>query len=308
MPRPTPDKNEVQADFVSHCIEEMASADPKAGRAQCAAVCYNQWRQGHPKSLSAIDSDTMLYRVCQDPRLMAKELDAKDTLADSGWIEGYSAAFNNVDQGGDRILPGAFRRTLQERLPQGKVKLMLQHYAKGGSIRELIGTVTQGKEDAYGLFSHAELSRVSVAQETRVKVLEGHVDGLSIGYIPKAWEDVNENGEPVRNLKELAWLETTVTTIPMNELAVITGAKELTGQVDVIVAGAAALKGRGLSELDHGLLEGALKQLDEAAKVLQELLVKPKSQAETSLSREIALTNWAVEIRRRRLALEQLAL
>lgn len=50
--------------------------------------------------------------------------------AGNGEFEGYASRFNIEDQGGDIVVPGAFRRTLRAR-GVGGVKLLFQHDARG---------------------------------------------------------------------------------------------------------------------------------------------------------------------------------
>lgn len=145
-----------------------------------------------------------------------------------GSIEGYVAAFGNVDSQRDRILMGAFAKTIQERIPAGKVPLMSRHFAYGGDADEAIGLITEAIEDEYGLWIHAKMSATSHAQDIRTKIQEGIIWGMSIGYeIVRYEEERDDAGNVIWNLKELKLLEGTVTTHPANELAVITAAKTL---------------------------------------------------------------------------------
>ena len=151
--------------------------------------------------------------------------DAKSLSVESGEIVGYAATFNNVDLVGDVIRPGAFQKTIQERVAAGKVPLMALHWAYGGDTREVIGTIKEAKEDEHGLWIRAELSSIESAQDVRTLVQEGHVKNMSIGYNIINAEPAVIDGAEVYELKELRLLEVTVTTHPANELAVITGAK-----------------------------------------------------------------------------------
>jgi len=160
--------------------------------------------------------------------IKAKAFDTT-TTDDPGWIEGYLAVFGNVDQQDERILPGAFTKTIQERVPTGKVPLMAMHFGWGGDVNEVIGTITEAREDAKGLWIHADLSKVSLAQDIRTKILEGHVRGLSVGYRVIQAASVVEEGKTVMELSELMLREGTVTVKPANEEAGITDAKSQDG-------------------------------------------------------------------------------
>ena len=147
--------------------------------------------------------------------------------AGAGYIEGYAAIFGNVDSQGEVIRKGAFAKTIRERVPAGKVKLMTLHLSKGGSTMEVIGTVTRAREDDRGLWIHAELCADRTAQDARAKAAGGHVRGLSIGYVPLSKSEILLDGEVVMELKEIKLLEVTLTPFPANELAEVTSAKTL---------------------------------------------------------------------------------
>jgi hypothetical protein len=123
---------------------------------------------------------------------------------------------------------------------------MVKHLAYGGDVLDTIGTVVEAKEDEYGAWFHAPLSSVDIAQRARTLVLEGHVRTCSVGYLPVKWnwltmdeyvdgmdEDAKaaahsmDSEAKILEHTEIKWLETTLTVIPMNELAVLTAAKSL---------------------------------------------------------------------------------
>lgn len=167
------------------------------------------------------------FRVA-DARLKAKALDAAASgtapvATGYGFIEGYAAVWNNRDLGNEIMLRGAFARSIQQVVPAGKVKLMVKHYRDGGDTLECIGTVTEAREDDFGLWIHGELSGATLAQDTRRKILEGHIGGLSVGFRPlRAHLEA-----PVLYHDECALLEVTVTGRPMNPAAQVTVAKSL---------------------------------------------------------------------------------
>lgn len=159
--------------------------------------------------------------ACAEPRL---RFDGKADDGTPGWIEGYASVFGNIDLVGDRVMRGAFAKSI-ERVKAGKVPLMCTHAAYGGDTLEIIGKLVDAREDHYGLWIKAEYSAVQVAQDVRQKVNEGMIQGLSIGYKVVRYEPVNEDGRLIFELKELQLLEVTVTAFPANELAGITAGK-----------------------------------------------------------------------------------
>jgi len=158
-------------------------------------------------------------------------LRAKNTAEGKPYIEGYLAVFDNVDQGGDRIIKGAFAKSIKERVRAGKVPLMVKHFAYGGDVTDAIGLITEAREDDYGLWIHADLSSVQLAKDTHTKITEGIVWGMSVGFQLLRYEEVREGDDWILELKECRLVEGTVTVRPMNEEAVIHRAKSLRAQL-----------------------------------------------------------------------------
>lgn len=139
-------------------------------------------------------------------------------VGDDGRISGYGAVFNNVDQGGDIIEPGAFAKSLASGKP---IKMLWQH-----SPWDPIGVWDDVTEDDYGLrISGTVLSEVSTGADALALLKAGAIDGLSIGYRTIAAEAGVIDGQDVRVLKELELWEVSLVTFPMNTDAVVDAAK-----------------------------------------------------------------------------------
>lgn len=137
-------------------------------------------------------------------------------------VEGYAAAFGNVDLGKDIIHPGAFSKTLAER--GNKVRFLWQH-----DTHEPIGKPVEMREDNAGLFMKAIISDTARGRDALALLRDGAINGLSIGYdaIPGGTDfSKSEDGEPIRNLRELRLWEVSLVSMPMNEMATITALKE----------------------------------------------------------------------------------
>jgi HK97 family phage prohead protease len=149
--------------------------------------------------------------------LVAPVLEWKTAAGDSGELEGYASVFGNVDQGGDVVLPGAFKRTLanwaKSRQP---LPLIADHDLSSAGV---IGSVREAKEDPVGLWIRAGFSSTPRAQETRTKMIEGHLRGMSFTYETVKHYMGQVAGKSARFLQELRLFEATVTPFPMNELA-----------------------------------------------------------------------------------------
>jgi HK97 family phage prohead protease len=176
---------------------------------------------------SVIDRHARRVMYPSESKLRAKSDDSQSS--DSGWLEGYAAVWGNVDAQGEIMQRGCFARSIQQNVPAGKVKLMVRHFCNGGDALDCIGTITQAKEDDFGLWIHAELSSVELAQDIRTLVLEEHVKLLSVGYKPVLWDYSNsampKGPDNILVHQECELCEVTVTVRPANPQAAILAAK-----------------------------------------------------------------------------------
>jgi HK97 family phage prohead protease len=187
---------------------------------------------------------------------------------ETGTIEGYASTWS-IDQGNDIITKGAFAKTIKERVPAGKVKLLDSHRWDATST---IGTIVEATEDDHGLYIKAKFSSSPDAQAIRTKVMEGHLDRMSIGYIAvkERFENDKVHGT-VRILDEVKLYEVSVVAFPMNEEAQITSVKSLDAMVEEFKAG------RRNSEKDLDNIKQAIKNLfdllnDEEQKEMYDIL------------------------------------
>lgn len=148
--------------------------------------------------------------------LLAPVLEWK-TAGSSGELEGYASVFGNVDQGGDVVLPGAFRKTLADwSRSKQPLPLIADHDLTTDGV---IGSVREAREDAVGLKIRAGFSSDPKAQSVRVKMIEGHLSGMSFTYQAIKHYMGQVAGKSARFLQELKLFEATVTPFPMNTLA-----------------------------------------------------------------------------------------
>ena len=95
----------------------------------------------------------------------------------SGSFSGYASLFNLPDLSGDRVMLGAFHRSLRLRGPGG-IRMLWNH-----DPAEPIGVWTAIHEDAFGLRVEGRLTRqVERASALAALMADGAVDGLSIGF------------------------------------------------------------------------------------------------------------------------------
>ena len=129
----------------------------------------------------------------------------------SGEFEGYISVFNNVDYGGDVIVPGAFKEIKTNR--HGRLKLALYH-----DLERLVGTASFN-EDSTGFHVNGKLSLgVSYVKDAYQLMLDGALDEMSIGYsINKGGVEFKEvDGRSIAYLKDLTLYEGSLVPFGMN--------------------------------------------------------------------------------------------
>lgn len=143
-------------------------------------------------------------------------------LQEDGSFEGILASYNTVDLGGDKILPGAFTKTMQEK--GGEVPMLWQHNAD-----EPIGML-QLSDSPEGLLVKGQLLMdLDYAKKAYILLKAGVIKGLSIGF-STIKKDMQEG---VRILKEIKLYEGSVVTFPMNEHCMVTAVKKENGAIEV---------------------------------------------------------------------------
>lgn len=123
-------------------------------------------------------------------------------MSESIRIAGYAALFDIADAARDRIVPGAFAATLENRATP--LPLYWQHRPD-----QPIGVVEQAREDARGL---RVIARIDNAQGRAAHMLKrGEVSGLSFGYRARAFR----RDETGRTLSEIELFEVSLVTHPL---------------------------------------------------------------------------------------------
>lgn len=129
-----------------------------------------------------------------------------------GRFAGYASVFGRLDEGGDIVMPGAFRKSLRLR-GKHRVKMLFQHDPK-----EVVGTWDKIVEDGFGLFVEGRLvPEVPRAEALRRLIARGAVDGLSIGF--RTVKATRDGPRDHRKLWEVDLWEISIVTFPMMDLA-----------------------------------------------------------------------------------------
>jgi HK97 family phage prohead protease len=129
-----------------------------------------------------------------------------------GRFAGYASVFGEVDDGGDIVMPGAFRKSLGLR-GRHRVKMLFQHDPK-----EPVGTWDKVVEDGFGLWVEGRLvGEVPRTDALRRLIARGAVDGLSIGF--RTVKSTRDPRTGHRRLWEIDLWEISIVTFPMMDRA-----------------------------------------------------------------------------------------
>lgn len=292
MPMPEPQDDEDYDKFINRCMGDDVMTEEYEEQDRRRAVCENIWSdrgQGKTQENQTLRNLRKGVRYERGAVEMGITAGGKEG---NGWIEGYASTFGNVDSYNEVVDPGAYAKSVNERVPG--LPLMVSHLAHGGDANDVIGEVTEAKEDGRGLWVHAELDDSELAQKTREQVIEGTIGKMSVGYEMILWEvDRRESADLVR-LKELKLMDVIVTMAPVNEEAVITAAKEVADAV------------RRQQHLEVSQIREMVDKLRGAAKELESLAVKEEPEDTAEEDSKAAVTHCNIDTRRKRLNLLKL--
>ena len=201
----------------------------------------------------------------------ALKFDESNVNLEKRTFMGYASTFGNVDQVGDIIESGAFKKSIRERGPKGsnQIKVLWQH-------NEPLGIPLEMYEDEKGLYVEGKVSKTRLGDEALELMKDGVVDKMSIGFsIPKGkmeWDD--KTG--VRKIKEVKLFEFSPVTFPANEQASITGMKSLEGKLALLQSGV-ELKEEDLEELRqiYAKLDALLKSEPQSTQATSEPQLDP---------------------------------
>lgn len=181
-------------------------------------------------------------------------------------IEGYASTFGNKDFVDDIVMPGAFKKTIQERGNQ--VKVLWQHM-------DPIGKAIHMEEDSKGLYVEAYISNTTLGNDALALAQDGVIDKLSIGY--EVIKDDYDAGQKARLLKELKLHEFSMVTFPANDQAAITGVKsydeftKLLKKAGVMDVTTLLKAGRKISSSNQALIENAIEALQNVLNIAEPL-------------------------------------
>ncbi|MDP3650896.1 MAG: HK97 family phage prohead protease [Rhodoferax sp.] len=151
-------------------------------------------------------------------------------VEDDGTFTGYVGVFNNVDQGGDVILPGAFTENLDAWKAKDSLPPVLWQHRSG----EPLGPFLEMREDNIGLWVKGKLliDDIPRAKEARALLKAKAIKGMSIGYASR--DDSYDRVTGVRTLKKLDLWEGSIVTFPMNSMAGVNSVKSVIDAIETV--------------------------------------------------------------------------
>lgn len=135
-------------------------------------------------------------------------------VSDAGTFEGYGSVFGVRDSYNESVEPGAFVESLVKHKQAGTFPLMLWQHDPWSPI----GVWDDMAEDKKGLWVKGHLLEgIQKADEARILLKAGAIQGLSIGYGEIDTEQ-SQNGGP-RKLMKLSLREVSIVSFPANQRA-----------------------------------------------------------------------------------------
>lgn len=150
-------------------------------------------------------------------------------------VQGYLAAFDNVDMDGDIYVKGAFKKSISERGPGSKTPRKIA-YLYNHSLSSPVGVFTELWEDSKGLAFKGILDPTDIGERLAIQYKTGSVNNHSIGHL-YVWDKVEKveiNGKAAFINKESNLFEGSATTIGINENTPYMGKKSLTDDMAIL--------------------------------------------------------------------------
>lgn len=193
MPLPTPRKGQTQKEWVSACMANETLLKDYPDTKQRLAVCYSIWAR---RDMSEADG--------YEQRSVSDAFRAEQSVTDfSPIVRGYPIVFNSLseDLGGfkERIMPGAFDRTLAEKVD---VRALINHDESRPVGRLSAGTLRLTVK-SHGVFSEVDLPNTTAARDLTESMRRGDVTGGSFRFRVVSDDFRMEDGMPVRLISDM---------------------------------------------------------------------------------------------------------
>jgi HK97 family phage prohead protease len=142
----------------------------------------------------------------------------------NGYVEGYASTWTK-DLVSDRILKGAYTKTINEQVRNKRVRLLNNHASYGALNESILGMVDTASEDNHGLYVKATFAKTAAAQEVRKLCEEGLVKDFSVGiWLVKHSYNADED---CRDIAECGLKEVSLVMDPANPECKVMACKAL---------------------------------------------------------------------------------
>ena len=183
--------------------------------------------------------------------------DVKDVDRKAGIVTGYFAAFDIKDSDGDIIRPGAFKKSLNDWFPIGRIKHLLNH-----DPRQPLGKLTDLKEDSYGLYYESKIGTHNLGRDFIKMVESDLVKEHSIGFTVKG----HKKGADANELLDVVLYEgSSLTSWGANQYTPMLGLKGITmeSRIDRLYKLQKFVKNSDATDETIDLLMLEIKQLNQ---------------------------------------------
>ncbi len=147
-----------------------------------------------------------------------------------GIVTGYLSTWHNIDEGNDRVIPGAFTRTIKDAKARRSAHQLDYLFPAlwNHSWESLpVGGVTDAREDEHGLKVQIRMNLdTQLGRECYASLRNGTLSAMSMGYRAIIYDYERIENKQVRNLRECALMESTFCIFPMNTRALVTSVKQ----------------------------------------------------------------------------------
>lgn len=189
-------------------------------------------------------------------------------------VEGILAVIGNVDDGRDRIAPGAFIKTIAEN--RGRVRHLWMHNSYEPPIAKILELREVGASElpkeliaahptaVGGLYVKREYLDTPRANEVFTGIKAGVIDEGSIGYDSIKWDYERQGDVPIRVLREVRLWDTSDVTWGMNPATANLKFAGVGTDIQSLLTLADGFKaGRVLSAANLDMLKQAIASLTE---------------------------------------------
>lgn len=180
----------------------------------------------------------MLTKTIRTPVSIQAPPAEQDSNTDTSFsFEGYAAVFNNIDSGGDKIIPGAFTQALAEHYPNEGAGIPVYWNHETNDPFKNLGTTVKAYEDSHGLKVEGVIDITTSTGKQVAKLLkEKRVAHMSFAYTVNdgSWVDGEKNHDGTRTLgyyelRSLNLFEISICPIGMNNETEVSAKKAMLG-------------------------------------------------------------------------------